>query len=141
MFQSVTRYANTYIIRKWIKGNGFDGLGILGKLVCGMHTLCLCPAQDAGERGKEMKELTERQKEIKGMLTCSCRNYSSKMAEADLLKITKGYYHLDGWTKEYVILTKDMHTIVRQKTSHLGLKEMVIAALDLYLGFHEECTL
>jgi hypothetical protein len=78
--------------------------------------------------------LNERQKEIGRMLTATCRNYSAKMAESDLGRLTGGYYHLDGFTCQYVIITKDLKTIVTQKTSHLGLREMVIIALDLYLG-------
>lgn len=66
-----------------------------------------------------MEQVTDRQREIELMLTPSCRNYSAKMAETDLERITYGYYHLDGYTHKYIIL---------------GLREMVISALDLFLG-------
>jgi hypothetical protein len=84
-----------------------------------------------------MKKITEKQMTIGLMLTPTCRNYSAKMAEEDLNKITEGYYHLDGYTRQYVILTKDNKAIVTQSTSKLNLRDMTIIALDLFLSCQE----
>ncbi len=80
-----------------------------------------------------MRNLAERQKEIAGRLNTGFRQYSARMAEEDLQRLTGGYYHLDGYTGKYVILC-GKKPIVTQITSRLGLRGMVITALDLFFS-------
>lgn len=91
-------------------------------------------------------KLTEQQIAIGMKLTASCRNYSAKMAEADLKKLTSGQYYLDGFTGQYIIqsVNKDQDnvdsrfygygdfTIIDQRRCKLTLRLLVITALDLY---------
>ena len=94
-------------------------------------------------------ELTEQEKEIASKLSPSCRNYSAKMAEEDLLRLTGGYYKLDGHTPMYykghrsggyIIYTISKNgfrcTVLSQ--GRMTLRMLIITALDLYFTAEKE---
>jgi len=66
------------------------------------------------------------------------RQYSAKGAEQDLQKLTGGEYRLVGYSGKYAILHKDGKAILRQETSRLDLRNMVIVALDLWFSTLDE---
>lgn len=81
----------------------------------------------------ETKTLTQREIEIGLMLTCSMRNYSAKMAQADLFRLTDGNYYLDGYTGCYEIKHTSGAIICSIGGSMRSLRPLVIAALNLWL--------
>ena len=73
--------------------------------------------------------------EIRSQMNSGSRQYSAKMCQADLDRLTDGRYYLDGYTKKYVIIDKlSKNTIVSQATSRLSLFELTVAALDLFVN-------
>ena len=73
--------------------------------------------------------------EIKAMLVeqgyLSCEG--STKADKALQAITNGFYHLDGYTGCYEILAGEL-VVLRQKTTKLSLRILVIEALYLFFS-------
>jgi hypothetical protein len=84
-------------------------------------------------RGSSMKT----RQEIRGMMNEGISQYSSKMAQSDLVRLTDGYYRLDGYTGRYEILAGNKVVCRQRSANSPTLRELVIAALGLYFDHAE----